>query len=154
MINLDELPKVSFRDKSKLPQKAGVYIALNPKAIPLYVGMARNLKRRFTAHHRLQQLSDLSCSVIAWIEAPLDELPLMEKQLIESLSPKLNKTSVPRVGNGCLTVSLDQQTMQVLEALSQESGESVSSLVSRVLTRGIYDECEARMEALGILDED
>lgn len=153
-MNLDKLPRVPFQQKDQLPCSSGVYIAMDEQMTPLYVGMSQNLRQRLATHHRLKQLKSLRCAVIAWIEAPSAEIALLEKRTIEALLPQLNNTLVPRNRDGHLAIKLDSQTMQIIEALSQEAGEPISHLVSRVLTRGIYAECETRMEALGILGDD
>jgi len=82
---------------TSLPQKPGVYEHLNREGITLYVGKAKNLKKRvssyFQKEHKsgktrvlVKQITDIKYIVV---ENDFDAL-LLENGLIKKLQPKYN----------------------------------------------------------------
>jgi len=83
---------------AKLPNKPGVYQFLNEKKEPLYIGKAKNLKKRVQTYFRksakhsvriakmLEHVSD-----IQWIETNSEvEALILEDNLVKELQPKYN----------------------------------------------------------------
>lgn len=80
-----------------MPDQAGVYRMMNEKGEVLYVGKAKNLKKRVASYVRVSQLSDrirrmvlqtVSMEIITtYTEA---EALLLEANLIKSLKPRYN----------------------------------------------------------------
>ncbi|WP_319419096.1 GIY-YIG nuclease family protein [Pleurocapsa sp. FMAR1] len=50
--SLDKLPSTKLLNKDQLPQKSGIYFAVDEKKRLLYVGKAQNLYKRWLNHHR------------------------------------------------------------------------------------------------------
>jgi len=77
-------------------QSAGVYLFLNAEQQVLYVGKARNLKKRLTSYFRAQQSSRVALMMrqVTTIETTTTETEnqalLLESNLIKQLKPRYN----------------------------------------------------------------
>jgi hypothetical protein len=95
MIDISILPSVEFRQKSKLPDVAGVYVALSEAGVSLYVGASRNLRQRWNSgrHHRMTDLQEHDFCRLAWVLVDEKDLGKTELQFIDELRPLLNSTT-------------------------------------------------------------
>lgn len=90
-INLSDLPLVSFESRKHLPKCAGIYIVLDEFSKVLYVGRSKNIRTRWTCHHRRKEFQALNRIKIAWIQvANILFLPALESALIARFNPELN----------------------------------------------------------------
>lgn len=92
-VDVYALPSVSLSDAKNLPATSGIYIAELSGEI-LYVGQARNIRKRWGGHHRKDELLSLGDDVrLFWIECEPGTLDQNERWLIEELSPSINNRS-------------------------------------------------------------
>lgn len=91
-----QLPFVSYQDKQYLPDTPGIYYLLNLQLNQIiYIGRSRNIRQRWTAHHRSCDAESLISVyrdgiVIAWELYPYEELERVEKEAIKLNTPLLN----------------------------------------------------------------
>lgn len=78
----------------QLPSVSGIYIVFNDSEI-LYVGKAKNIRKRWSAHHRKQQLDGFGNVRIFSVPTGIYELDFTERYYIGLLKPLLNRTPVP-----------------------------------------------------------
>ena len=91
------LPSLPLKRRKDLPFISAIYLAIDSKGVIQYIGRSRNLNQRWTQHHRLSDLADLSEVKIAWLEVnDPDLLPEVENFLISRFDPPLNCTSVTK----------------------------------------------------------
>ncbi|MEP0872746.1 GIY-YIG nuclease family protein [Trichocoleus desertorum AS-A10] len=106
-LNLDyrKMPILPYRQRSDLPSEPGIYYVGHPDEPVMYVGLARNLRRRHVAHHRQGQFREMQGAEIRYRVLP-DPVPKraidlgkvlarLEKQAIQHYRPSLNGTPVP-----------------------------------------------------------
>lgn len=89
------LPSVSLNDRALLPNKPGIYYAVNWHGQVLYVGRADNLylrwnSRRFGAHHKLNELSQYHGVKLHFWKRPLWRLRHDEAVEIDRYDPPEN----------------------------------------------------------------
>ena len=100
-VNPFDLPCVRLRDRSCLPNGAGIYFVLSGNATVLYVGKAIGIKSRWQQHHRLAEFRSLPDVTIAWLEVKsVDSLSDIERALICRFRPSLNGTVQPSRNKG------------------------------------------------------
>lgn len=82
---------------SNLPQKPGVYRMLNAAGEPLYIGKARNLRKRVSAYaqphrlnERLMRMVGMTASLEIIVTHTEAEALLLEANLIKELKPRYN----------------------------------------------------------------
>ena len=97
--SLDKLPSINLLNRDKLPQRAGIYFAVDDKKRLLYVGKAQNLYKRWLNHHRFDQLEKINqrnTITLKWYECENKEeiLTSLENYFIETYFPELNQTKV------------------------------------------------------------
>ncbi|MBW4535055.1 MAG: GIY-YIG nuclease family protein [Pleurocapsa minor HA4230-MV1] len=97
--SLDKLPSINLLNRDKLPQRAGIYFAVDDKKRLLYVGKAQNLYKRWLNHHRFAQLEKINKKntiMLKWYECENKEeiLTSLENYFIETYFPELNQTKV------------------------------------------------------------
>lgn len=90
--NLDPrtLPSLPLRNRLQLPDCTATYFVLDSetKAV-LYIGVTKNLLRRWTKHHKIKHLP--SSALITWLEVEsLDIARAFEYKLIKKFKPVLN----------------------------------------------------------------
>lgn len=88
---IKELPSVPLTNLRDLPNKAGLYFAVNDIEEIYYIGQTQNFKRRWGNHHRYKDLSLLDNIRIAYMEYINDDLDEAEKALIRKYKPKFNR---------------------------------------------------------------
>lgn len=76
-----------------LPHRPVVYLLYTERHGVLYVGATRSLINRWRDHHHSYFLDLVECQ-IAWFPASEDEIHEIERQIIETLTPPFNWTSV------------------------------------------------------------
>lgn len=93
-----QLPHISLKSRTLLPEESGIYYVVDEKSIIWYIGKAQNLRSRWTgdSHHRLDQLQKQRKKqfTIYYELLPKSLLDLIEQQRIELYSPQLNGTQV------------------------------------------------------------
>lgn len=106
---IDEVKTLPLARYRELPNVSAVYtVWYEPRC--LYVGMTRHLRQRWQQHHRRGQLVQLyPDAMVLWLSASPGRLPVLERQLIQALAPKLNGRDLVRQRNGQPTI--DQATM-------------------------------------------
>lgn len=92
VINVSELPSSLITNRGSLPSVASVYLVIDTSGKVRYVGQAKDLRRRWSAHNKAYEFGLLGVGVrVAWIEisdtALLSEI---EKALIRHFLPDLN----------------------------------------------------------------
>lgn len=91
-INLNDLPCVPLNKKKELPTVAGIYFAIDAQGKVQYIGRTKNLKNRWTRHHRESQLNELTNIKIAYLEiSEISLLSEIERALIKWFKPFLNR---------------------------------------------------------------
>lgn len=91
IIGFNSLP---LQDKGKLPGCSAVYFVVSPKKEIFYIGRAENLNSRWLNHHCFSQVNRPGTQIV-WMEvADKNQLPQIEKSLIQAFKPLLNNTPV------------------------------------------------------------
>ena len=96
MMNLDDLPYVCFSDLWLLPNASGIYFALNSDGDVLYIGLAKNIAKRWLNHHRLTDLQEFNCNRVAWQLCDEASLELSERDALLKFRPLLNGVAMRR----------------------------------------------------------
>lgn len=92
-INPSELPFVCLKDKKHLPGVPGLYFVTDNSSRVRYVGISRNLKVRWSVHHKLKDFDTLEDVKISFIEVgKISALNTLEIEAIAKFRPDLNKT--------------------------------------------------------------
>ncbi len=99
------LPSVSLEQKTRLPEIAAVYFAIDPEDKIQYIGMALNLRERWVGHHQFNRLRVIGGVKIAYLEIQdRDAISKFEKAFISLFKPPLNgeyyDSSKPLTNNG------------------------------------------------------
>jgi len=90
-LDLASLPSVPLAEKGNLPASPGIYFAIDSFNTIQYIGLSTNAKRRWSRHHRYEQLSRLGGIKLAWLI--VDNIALLseiEKALIAHFKPAMN----------------------------------------------------------------
>ena len=93
--NLSTPESIDIGNRIKLPNCSGIYFVTSGDKL-LYIGKAdRNLRQRWSCHHRCRQFFELPAVKIFYcvLESPLRVLELL---LIDALKPGLNGTAVEK----------------------------------------------------------
>lgn len=88
---LELLPFVLLDDFESLPTESGVYFVAW-QGIPIYIGKAKNLKKRWADHHRKGEVRNLSGVCVHWLSCPINRLDFTENALINFFAPPMNAT--------------------------------------------------------------
>jgi hypothetical protein len=88
-INILQLPKISFDERQKLPNKSGIYFACQFDEV-LYIGKSVDIRKRWYSHHKQKELELISGIEIRWLECQIEELNRFEQFYIEEFNPPLN----------------------------------------------------------------
>lgn len=90
LINLSALPSVSLDNRKRLPQTAGIYMAIDAAETVQYIGRSNNLRKRWLQHHCQGYIAN--GGQIAYLEVnDVSLLPEIEKALILWFDPPLNQ---------------------------------------------------------------
>ena len=81
---------VKFENKYMLPSIPGIYFVMQDDEV-LYVGQARNIKKRWESHHKTIELQHFENITIHWIESDGRSLFEQEKEYIYFFHPPLNR---------------------------------------------------------------
>jgi excinuclease ABC subunit C len=82
-----------------IPNQSGIYLFLNARMEPLYIGKAENLRRRLTSYRRLNQstgsthileMIELAQMIVWEVHAETSVVRAREKELIRALRPPFN----------------------------------------------------------------
>lgn len=94
---IEEARTITWGNFHELPSESGVYIVCDGERI-LYVGQSKNMRRRWTRHHRKQQINNLQSDniKIAFLLLSEKELASAERMFIAVLKPVFNGKSLPR----------------------------------------------------------
>jgi hypothetical protein len=65
-INPSLLPSVPLEGLGNLPVASGIYFAILPTGEILYIGKAVCIKRRWEAHHKIEEIKPYKGARIAW----------------------------------------------------------------------------------------
>ena len=87
------LPSVSFDERDNLPGVSGIYFVVSQAKTILYIGKAISIRKRWTAHHRFEELKPYKDVRIAWFTYPAqndEQLLELEKDCICHFRPLLN----------------------------------------------------------------
>jgi hypothetical protein len=141
-INLLSLPFVTFEQKNKLPQSAGVYLVLDEYDKVRYVGLSKNIKGRWARHHRMPEFSLLGLVKIVYLEvSDASLLPHVEIALIQHFSPDLNKAKGGSTGAGDgdfvreIFFRLTEEEFAIIESYCLEAGRSKSDVLRELVRR-------------------
>lgn len=83
---------VDFKHRWQLPMSGGVYLVYSDEMV-IYVGQTQNFAWRWRNHHRRFEIRKYPNVTIRYIEMGADEAVRIEKQLIEELSPIINRST-------------------------------------------------------------
>lgn len=127
-INPADLPAIPLAERAALPDTPAVYFVMAGDTV-LYIGQSVNVRQRWGAHHRLQQLNEYGACRIAWMAVDdaglLDDL---ERACIAHFEPVLNGTGFP--GRAQMTVVFPEpQDMTRLEAVARRKRLPASIMV-------------------------
>ena len=92
-INLLALPSLPLESRRNLPNKSALYFVFNEDDEILYIGKAGRLVKRWSSHHKLEELQQLSNVRIAWMECDAVIMNSSETALITHFQPLLNGRS-------------------------------------------------------------
>ncbi|MDJ0716911.1 MAG: GIY-YIG nuclease family protein [Prochloraceae cyanobacterium] len=138
-INLTTLPTLHLRDKEKLPEKSGIYFALDSLGIVQYIGKANNLKNRWNNHHRENQLKGLNDIKIAYLEVSDPSLLTeIEKSLINRFKPGLNGTIVVNKKTIRINISMTVEFYEKLKKYAEENERSISAQIRYSVEKEIH----------------
>ena len=140
-INLDKLPSVKLEDRKELPEDSGIYFVIDSKGIVQYIGRSNNLKNRWNAHHRQNQLETFNSIQIVYLlvndRSLLDEI---EQVLIKWFEPRLNFTQVD-TGNTTkkerIVFYVDQSVKDKLGEFAQDENRSLSNWLENLVLNEI-----------------
>lgn len=103
-LNYKEMPALPYSQRKELPSRHGIYYVGDHTCSVMYVGLARNLKKRHSNHHRQTQFEDIENAVIHYKVLPENILAIvtdltkvllrLEKQAKNYYKPTLNDTPV------------------------------------------------------------
>lgn len=128
-MNILSLPSVLLSDRFNLPCVSGIYFVLDKDNNLLYLGRSRNINARWQHHHRYSQISNFVGVKIHWFEIKdIDILPVIESQLIASLNPILNNTSVDPLSQKIENVTVSE-AMAVLRRMTPQDIDQVQKLL-------------------------
>jgi len=142
-IRVDELPRVSLKDKKKLPSKPVIYFAI-ANGVVQYIGRSVNARARWGSHHRYLQLSEMKEPCIAYLECDKALLAEVEKALIKHFQPPLNnalyaKSSTCFNAGRILSVRVTKRDMAILERFAAQRGSDHAHEI-RLLIRSLESE--------------
>lgn len=90
------LPKVKLSERDRLPEEPGIYYACDRSGTVRYVGMSKNLYRRWNSkgeyrHHKLNELLNLRGVDLRYRLVPEHRLEYEEAIEIHRFQPDLNR---------------------------------------------------------------
>lgn len=90
-LDLSTLPSVTLERRCELPQESGIYFAIDTENVVQYIGLSKNIQRRWLQHHRYDVLATIDGVRIAYLlVSDVTLLPEIEAALIEWFQPILN----------------------------------------------------------------
>lgn len=95
LIKLDQATQMLAEIRTVLPRTPGIYFVYSGESL-LYVGQARNIRKRLGGHHRKSQFNEVSDLRIEWENVSIEGLDRAERHYIKSLSPKWNGLKMPK----------------------------------------------------------
>jgi excinuclease UvrABC nuclease subunit len=140
--DIGSLPSVAYDDRRSLPTGSGVYFVSGPLGAVLYIGSSKNLRTRWSGHHRKHQLAVTGGVRIAWISVDHAAHRLaLEHHCIEVLRPLYQQSSMPqrRDKNGHIvfdvTVHLPQSLFERIYQASQDYNRTLPNQILFILKR-------------------
>lgn len=109
-LDLGSLPWLPLEARSAFPRHPAIYFAITSDAQVQYIGRSIDPKRRWKAHHRYSELSEMSGVRIAYLFADADLLPVIEAALIDWFKPPLNSVRVENAAaeESCMGWNVDK----------------------------------------------
>ena len=109
-----------FSDLEELPDDPGVYLIKDKEDKVIYVGKAKNLKKRVKQHFqavtlpREEKLQELATRVDWILTRNETEAIILEEKLVKQLSPKLNSMLKDDKSNLLICITLEEKYPQLL----------------------------------------
>lgn len=145
-INPADLPAIPLAERAALPDTPAIYFVLAGDTV-LYVGQSVNVRQRWLAHHRLQQLNEHGGCRIAWLMVDdtslLDE---MERACIAHFRPALNGSDVlwPVEGNKPVTILFPPEIVTRVRALAAQQATPFTILLRQWVVQRVEEEERGR----------
>ncbi|WP_051469885.1 GIY-YIG nuclease family protein [Fischerella sp. PCC 9605] len=90
-LDLKTLPWLPLDEKTAFPKRPAIYFAIDSLGNIQYIGRAKNVRSRWSKHHKYEELNAIGNIKIAYLFIDLlDLLPEIETALIEYFNPPLN----------------------------------------------------------------
>jgi hypothetical protein len=151
LLNLSALPQVSIYNKKLLPNIPAVYVVLDHNESVLYVGKAKNLKTRWSAHHRFDLCVKNNAQRIAWLECEESEMAKLEQTVMLSARPLLN--GVPTLARkadtkDCFRFNTGEDSKWHLSGVSASEALALTALVLKAKLGGMVYASQAELAAV------
>ena len=163
-VNPFALPSVPLENRKQLPEKPCIYFAIDSRGAIQYIGQSKNLRQRWSGHHRYSALDELGGVKVAWLELSDESLLYsVETALIQYFDPPLNHGIFP-VQNGKfgvkgteplgrrISVRLHQSVEDKLSAIAGKKNVSSSELIRWIVSDALLGEGKY-LELIGKEDE-
>jgi GIY-YIG catalytic domain len=135
--DIASLPSVAYDNRRDLPMISGIYFVCGPIGAVLYIGSSKNLRARWTNHHRKPQLAATGGVRIAWIGvANASHRLALEHHYIALLRPLYQQCPMPQRRNRNGQVVFDTKLhlpQSVFERLYQASQDYNRTLPNQIL---------------------
>jgi predicted GIY-YIG superfamily endonuclease len=132
----DAWRSVGERIRRDAPAAPGVYVLIDAEGRPLYVGKARNLRRRLATHFAERRWRAIKPEMARaagaeWHEVGSElEALLREAALIEEMRPVVNvQTGAPRLDSRAIPPALVRDVLVLLPSIEDDSVELVAASV-------------------------
>ena len=90
-VKVSELPFVSLLNCRNLPSVPGIYFVLDASADVRYIGLSKDLRARWMAHHKYDAFQSLGAISVAYLTvSDISLLSSIEVALIKHFKPDMN----------------------------------------------------------------
>ena len=153
VLDLDvySLAKVPRQHTELLPDKGGLYLALDGAQRVWYVGQATSLRERLATHEKEPYFVECGVQFFAWQEAEeCDGRNDLERRYIEHFAPPLNQLLVPKA-KPCLNLGLSpEEELTRFVELRRQAAEIEFEL--NMLKANIVTRCEEQGGTIKLRD--